>query len=84
MEKNVKKQPILITFFLKKETFGYLAKNSLTFAPLSRNRCQEKRYLVCCVVTINNLIFKKKKMDLIKIAEEAFATGKTASFFQSR
>ena len=22
------------------------------FAPLSRNRCQEKRYLVCCVVTM--------------------------------
>ena len=41
----------------------------------------KERSLVCCVVTINILI--KKTMDLIKIAEEAFATGKQHPKFKA-
>ena len=37
-----------------------------------------KSYLICCVVTINNLIYK-----IIKIAEEAFATGKQHPSFKA-
>ena len=40
-----------------------------------------ERSLVCCVVTMNNLI--TKDMDLIKIAEEAFATGKQHPSFKA-
>ena len=41
----------------------------------------KERSLVCCVVTINNLIIKT--MDFIKIAEEAFATGKQHPSFKA-
>ena len=42
---------------------------------------QIERSLVCCVVTINNLLINN--MDLIKIAEEAFATGKQHPSFKA-
>ena len=42
---------------------------------------QIERSLVCCVVTINNLLINN--MDLIKIAEEAFATGKQHPSFRA-
>ena len=42
---------------------------------------QIERSLVCCVVTINNLLINN--MDLIKIAEEAFATGKQHPAFKA-
>lgn len=50
------------------------------FAPLSRNRCQEV-LLDMLRCNDNNLIFAK--MDLIKIAEEAFATGKQHPSFKA-
>ena len=44
-----------------------------------------ERSLVCCVVTINNdkQFNQSKTMDLIKIAEEAFATGKQHPSFKA-
>ena len=57
---------------------------SITFAPaFRRNRWQEVTCcLLCCVGTINKFNFIQK-MDLIKVAEEAFATGKKFPEFRS-
>ena len=43
----------------------------------------KKSYLVCCVGYDKQFNFKKNKMDLIKIAEEAFATGKQHPSFKA-
>ena len=46
-----------------------------------RNRWQWKSHWPCCAGTINNLIIKQ--MHLIKVAEEAFATGKQHPQFKA-
>jgi hypothetical protein len=56
-------------------------KKSSTFAPaFRRNRWWEDRSVARYVAQerYNNLIIKYLKMDLIKVAEEAFATGNRA------
>ena len=57
-----------------------MPKNHLLCTAFAQS-LSKKSYLICCVVTINNL--KSKKMDLIKIAEEAFATGKQHPSFKA-
>ena len=46
-----------------------------------RNRCHRKSNLICCVGYDKQ--FNNNKMDLIKIAEEAFATGKEFPKFKA-
>ena len=50
------------------------------FAPLSRNRCHEE---LLDMLRCNDLTIFKKRKDLIKIAEEAFATGKQHPSFKA-
>ena len=57
-----------------------MPKNHLLCTAFAQS-LSKKSYLICCVVTINNL--KSKEMDLIKIAEEAFATGKQHPSFKA-
>ena len=51
--------------------------------PLSRNRCQEQQRKPGMLRSNDNNLTNKKTMDLIKIAEEAFATGKQHPNFKA-
>ena len=63
----------------------FVSKKSCTFAPaFRRNRWQEvSRGLLCCVGTIQQFNYTKSTMNLIKVAEEAFATGKQFPEFKA-
>ena len=68
---------------IKIKSKGFAMSRKITyFAPLPRNRCQEELLGMLRWVRSNNLI-SKKTMDLIKIAEEAFATGKQHPSFKA-
>jgi len=54
-----------------------------TFATALRNRWREKRDLLYCVLFDFKHIKSYKTMDLLKVAEEAFATEKTLPAFNS-
>ena len=70
-------------FSFKIKRKGFAMSQKITyFAPLPRNRCQEELLGMLRWVRSNNLI-SKKTMDLIKIAEEAFATGKQHPSFKA-
>ena len=66
---------------IKSKDFA-MSRKITYFAPLPRNRCQEELLGMLRWVRSNNLI-SKKTMDLIKIAEEAFATGKQHPSFKA-
>ena len=57
----------------KQPLFGHLKENSLLCTAFAQS-LSKKSYLICCVVTIKQLI---------KIAEEAFATGKQHPSFKA-
>ena len=59
----------------KQPLFGHLKENSLLCTAFAQS-LSKKSYLICCVVTI-------KQFNLIKIAEEAFATGKQHPSFKA-
>ena len=65
----------------KIEKLAYFTKNHLLCTAFAQS-LSKKSYLICCVVTIKqfNLL---QNMDLIKIAEEAFATGKQHPSFKA-
>ena len=65
--------------------FSFLIKNQYLCTRFPRNRWQEiTRGLLCCAWNDNNNINNfKVTMDLIKVAEEAFATGKQHPSFKA-
>ena len=87
-KKKIKRNVSKVLSFEKKQKniilFGFLLTYSYLCTRFPRNRCQEvSSCLLCCVGTITTILTLKVKMDLIKIAEEAFATGKQHPTFKA-